>query len=206
MRRTAAVMILLSAMVRAQAEDLPPELSALRSQFHESISAGDRAVHRQFADNLNRLEKERARAGDYDAAKELRAMRESLLSSTGTADGRATHRLDTTSVSNKGSGLGTLEASGIRFTSTGAFLEWELNAPLKGWYEIMLTHGVEGKGDSSGDVQPLTGPLPADRRSKKANSDNPLPDWGGWVGFEKVSTLNPTNMVLLREIVSTGGL
>lgn len=182
----------------------PDALLALRAKYVESISSAERAAHGQWAAQLASLESTRAAAGDYTGADRARARKEAALAISGTDDGRLSVRLGTAEVTGKGSGL-TTNASTATLSSSGAFLEWERAGDFKGWYEVRLTHAVQGSGDYSSETTPIVGPLPADRRSKKASADNPLPSAGGWVSFQNISSLTRSDNVLRRELLSTGG-
>jgi hypothetical protein len=181
----------------------PPGLALLRAFYAESIAASDRAVNRRWIVSLLALEKSRVAAGDYDGAERVRRRREEAISLAVNDDGRMTVRLSSMELTKKGSGLAIDESSGVvTVSSAGAFLEWDVSGELIGWYEVRLTHAVAGSGDRTAGVQPVSGPLPADRRGKRNDSDPPA---GGWVSFENASSLGGNGTVLRREIVSTGG-
>ena len=182
---------------------LPPELAALRARYAVSLSTADRAVTGQWMTSMATLEKARAAAGDYEGAARMRVRREESLVLMGTDDGRMTVQLTTKEVTGKGSGLTIGETGGTAtLTSNGAFLEWDVSGDFKGWYDIILTHGVNGRGDHTAKVTPLTGPRPP---AEKSESDSSPPVAGGWASFQNLSSLNRNETVLRREIVSTGG-
>lgn len=183
---------------------VPPELAALRARYAVSLSTADRAVTGQWMTTMAALEKARAAAGDYEGAARMRARREESLVLMGTDDGRLTVRLTVKEVTGKGSGLTIGETGGTAtLSSNGAFLEWDVSGEFKGWYDIMLTHGVGGgRGDHTAEVTPITGPRPPAERSE---SDSYPPLAGGWASFQNLSSLNRNETVLRRQIVSTGG-
>lgn len=184
----------------------PPTLAILRRRYSESIAAADRAVTSQWIASLAALEKSRAAAGNYDGAERVRVRREEALSLAGSDDGRIPLRLSSSELTRKGSGLTVDEVGGTVMLRSGeAFLEWDISGDFKGWYEVRLTHGVHGSKDLSGDVQPTSGSLPPDRRSRKAPADNSTRRTGGLVSFQNVSNLKGNEATLRREIVSTGG-
>ena len=182
---------------------LPPELAALRARYAVSLSTADRAVTGQWMTTMSALEKARAAAGDYEGAARMRVRREESLVLMGTDDGRMTVRLSIKEVTGKGSGLTIGETGGTAtLTSNGAFLEWDVSSEFKGWYDIMLTHGVGGRGDHTAEVTPITGPRPP---AEKSDSDSSPPVAGGWASIQNLSSLNRNETVLRRQIVSTGG-
>ena len=187
----------------AIAPAVPPGLAALRAHYSVSLGTADRAVTGQWRTSLAALEKSRAVAGDYEGAARARARREETLSLMGTDDGRIPVRLTVSEITSKGSGLTIGEAAAIATLSgNGAFLEWDISGDFKGWYEVMLTHAVGGRGDHTAEVTSTTGPRPP---LNKNDPDYHAPLAGGWASFQNVSTLSRNEMVLRREIVSTGG-
>lgn len=187
-----------------RADPEPAALRALRAHYTEGIAAADRAAHAQWVQSLAAMEQKRVASGDYAGAERVRSRRESAIAVSGTGDGRLSVKLSARDITSKGSGL-TVGDKTITLSSRGAFLEWDRPGDYQGWYEVRLTHAVGGSEDYSAEISPVSGPLPADRRSQRATSDNPLPSAGGWISLQNVSTLARRDVVLRREMVSTGG-
>ncbi len=183
---------------------IPPALAALRAHYAVSLGTADRAVTGQWMASMTVLENARAAAGDYEGAARVRARREESLALMGTDDGRMPVKLTVSEVTSKGSGLTIGEAGGTATLSSGeAFLEWDVSSDFKGWYEVLLTHAVGGRGDHTAEVSPVTGPRPAVSRDDPERS---APTAGGWASFQNMSSLSrKETTVLRREIVSTGG-
>lgn len=198
---------LLATLTFATGQTAPPaELTALRERISGSLTVADRTVTSQWLAGVAELEKSRAAAGDYEGARRARLRREQALAAAGSDDGRMPFILSVRNVTGKGTGLVVSENKlTTTFGTNGAFMEWDLTGDFKGWYEIMLTHGVPGATDSSSEIQPVTGPIPAAWRKQKENPDYEAPSAGGWVSFQNMSSLGGGNAVLRREIVSTGG-
>lgn len=198
---------LLTTLTLAAAQTAPPgELTALRDHMSASFNVADRTVTSQWLTGLAELEKARAAAGDYEGAQRARLRREQALATAGSDDGRAAILLAARNVTGKGTGLIVSENKlTTTFGTNGAFMEWDLTGDFKGWYEIMLTHGVLGGTDHSADIQPVTGPIPAALRKQKDALTSEAPAAGGWVSFQNMSSLGGGNILLHREIVSTGG-
>ncbi len=182
---------------------VPPRLASLRAHYSVSLGTADRAVTGQWMTSLAELEKSRAAAGDYEGAARARARREETLTLMGTGDGRIPVKLTVRELTSKGSGLTIGEAAAsATLSSNGAFLEWDVSGDFKGWYQIMLTHAVGGRGDHTAEVTPITGPRPP---LNKSDPDYKVPLAGGWACLQNVSPLSRNETVLRREIVSTGG-
>ncbi|HWB05651.1 MAG TPA: hypothetical protein VG796_21710 [Verrucomicrobiales bacterium] len=183
----------------------PPALAALRARYAESIVSADCAAISQWLPALAALEKTRATAEDYEGADAVRRRAEQALAVAGTDDGRIPIRLSSRDIAGKGSGLKVDDSAGIiTISSGGAFLDWEVSGEIKGWYEARLTHAVAGRKDRTAEITPFTGPLTQERRNRKSGPDDSGAQ-SGWISFQNVSNLNRDELVLRREIVSTGG-
>lgn len=190
----------------AVTDGAPAALQSLRARCAESLIVADRAVTAQWVASMTDLEKSRAAAGDYEGAHRARTRREQALAAAGTDDGRMPILLSTKNLTGKGTGLVVGETRGTAtFKSNGAYIEWDITGDFNGWYEVLLSHAVVGGRDWSGEVSPVTGPIPASFRERRNDPDYYAPAAGGWVSFQNVSSLSRSNTVLRRELVSTGG-
>jgi hypothetical protein len=190
----------------AATADEPAALTAMRHRFSESLIAADRAVTAQWVASLAALEKVHAAAGNYDRAEKVRLRREEALALSGTDDGRLPVKLGSRELTSKGSGLAIAEGSGtVTISSSGAFLEWDLTGDFRGWYDVRMLHAVDGRADRSAEILPFTGAPADERRAKKNGPDSSAAGYGGMVSFQNASGLSRGEVVLRREIVSTGG-
>jgi len=193
--------------INSQAPDgAPPGLRELRARLAESLTVADRAATTRWMAAVMELEKARAAAGDYEGARRARDRRERALAAAGTSDGRMPVALGAKNLTNKGPGLVISETQGtVTFRNSGSFIEWDATGEFNGWYEVLLTHGVVGGTDRSGDIMPVTGPIPDSYRARQSEPGYAAPAAGGWVALQNMSSLGRTKVALRREIVSTGG-
>jgi len=190
----------------APAADAAEELPALRARMAESLTVADRAVTARWIAALGELEKSRAAAGDYEGAVRARLRREQAQAAASSEDGRAAVLLPVKTAIGKGPGVHISDdQSAAMIKTSGAFVEWDLPGECNGWYEVRLTHAVNGRHDRSGEISPVAGPIPASFRGRRNDPDYSPPRVGGWVAFQNVNTHNRSDSVLRRELVSTGG-
>lgn len=184
---------------------VPPALAAAKARLSESLTVADRTVTSQWLVTLTELEKKRAEKGDYEGAMRARQRREQALIAAGSDDGRIPVLLTVSAPSTRATKVTLDSQTGTAvFGSSGAFITWEVTGDFKGWYEVMLTHGVAGGKDHTAAITPVTGNIPAGWR-KRRDEDDYAPQAGGWACFQSLSSLGGSSVVLRREIVSTGG-
>ncbi|MEM0897694.1 MAG: hypothetical protein AAGJ79_12515 [Verrucomicrobiota bacterium] len=122
-------------------EELPASIAEKRAHFEDQLAKLTAPIDRQYADALQRLERDFALAGDYEAAiaaqeerrdveERLEAMAEKII---------AEELVMPAEAANSMTGA-TLEAEGVRFGKLGDLVEWTVAGIKPGAYEILVEY------------------------------------------------------------------
>jgi len=190
----AAALLLAPGSARAQRP--MDELAKLQADHEKSLASASRAVDDIHRLTLRQLERERAEAGDYEAAARVKARLDALEQTPGTA-AIVPPPLTQTLPAARAEALEGASAEGgreyVNFRKTGGKALWDLKGIEKGSYEVFLIYSVG---------------LPRfDESTLDAGTEGPREAPGGTIVFAEVSGLGGTSSTgqpLQKKVVSTG--
>jgi hypothetical protein len=193
-RRLTAAVSLGLAVLPASGQRPDTELAKLRAEHEKGLASASRLVDDIHRLTLRQLERERAEAGDYETAGEVKARLEALERAPGTAaivPPPLTHTLSAARALTRDGANTEGGREYVEFRRTGGKAIWELLGLEKGTYEVFLTYSV---GLPRFDESTLNGTSGGPREAPK-----------GVIAFSEVTGLSGGAATSLEKRVTTSG-